>query len=87
MKEVTTHPNSAERMVITANALIAAKKTVSLLLVIAMMAAMKKVLSPISETIITDKDSTKPCKNPTCLVTLNMEPGIREDAFTLEELS
>ena len=30
----------------------------------ARIAAMKKVLSPISETRITDRDSTKPCKKP-----------------------
>ena len=38
--------------------------TVSLLLLIARIAAMKNVLSPISETRITDKDSTKPCRKP-----------------------
>ena len=38
--------------------------TVSLLLLMARIAAMKKVLSPISETRITDRDSTKPCKKP-----------------------
>ena len=38
--------------------------TVSLLLLMARIAAMKKVLSPISETRITDKDSTNPCRKP-----------------------
>ena len=38
--------------------------TVSLLLLMARIAAMKNVLSPISETRITDKDSTKPWRKP-----------------------
>jgi len=33
-----------------------------------MMAAMKNVLSPSSETIITDKEAMKPWANPTSLV-------------------
>ena len=80
MNVVTTKPRRAERIVITARADIAPRKTwrkkqnlgqssnnlptVSLLLLIARIAAMKKVLSPISETRITDKDSTKPCRKP-----------------------
>ena len=30
---------------------------------------MKKVLSPISETRMTESDSTKPCRKPACRVT------------------
>ena len=51
-----------------ARAEMAPRKTVSLLEVMAMMAAMKKVLSPNSETKITDSDSTKPCRKPACFV-------------------
>ena len=57
MKVVTTHPNRPERTVIRNKADTAAKNTVSLLFLIAMIAAMKKVLSPISETSITVMDS------------------------------
>ena len=53
-----------------ANAEIAERKTVILLLVIAKMAAMKKVLSPNSETRMTLNASTNPCKNPWCSVPL-----------------
>ena len=64
MKVVTTNPNKADKTVMVANAEIAERKTVILLLVIAKMAAMKKVLSPNSETRTTLKASTNPCKNP-----------------------
>ena len=64
MKVVTTNPNKADKTVMVANAEIAERKTVILLLVIAKMAAMKKVLSPNSETRITLNASTNPCKNP-----------------------
>ena len=57
MKVVTTQPSKAERMVIRKRADRAARKTVSLLFLIARMAAMKKVLSPISDTKITVIDS------------------------------
>ena len=57
MKVVTTHPSKAERMVIRKRADKAARKTVSLLFLIARMAAMKKVLSPNSDTKITVIDS------------------------------
>lgn len=43
---------------------IAPKNTVSRECFMAMMAAMKKVLSPISDTMITDKDAKKPWMNP-----------------------
>ena len=46
----TMLPRRAERTVITARAAMAARKTVSLLLRMARMAAMKKVLSPSSDT-------------------------------------
>lgn len=42
----------------------APKNTVSRECFIAMMAAMKNVLSPISDTMITDKDAKKPWMNP-----------------------
>ena len=57
MKVVTTQPSIADRMVIRKSADKAARKTVSLLFLIARMAAMKKVLSPISDTKITVIDS------------------------------
>ena len=44
-------PRRAERTVMTARAAMAARKTVSLLLRMARMAAMKKVLSPSSDTL------------------------------------
>lgn len=47
-------------MVIRTRAEMAPKKTVSRECFIAMIAAMKKVLSPISETMITDNDATNP---------------------------
>ena len=50
MKVVTTNPSKAERTVMTARAEMAARKTVSLLFRMARMAAMKKVLSPSSDT-------------------------------------
>ena len=57
MKVVTTQPSNAERIVIRKSADRAARKTVSLLFLMARMAAMKKVLSPISDTKITVIDS------------------------------
>lgn len=42
----------------------AARKTVRRACLMAMMAAMKKVLSPISETTMTVSDDTKPWTNP-----------------------
>lgn len=42
----------------------APKNTVSRECFMAMMAAMKNVLSPISDTMITDKDAKKPWMNP-----------------------
>ena len=75
MKEVTTNPRRAERMVMTARAEMAARNTVSLLLDMARMAAMKKVLSPSSDTRITDRDSTKPWRKPLCSVKLKLSPS------------
>ena len=54
---VTTQPRSLDRMVIKKSAEMAARNTVSLLFRMARMAAMKKVLSPISETRMTEMDS------------------------------
>ena len=64
MKVVTTNPNKADKTVMVANAEIAERKTVILLLVIAKMAGRKQVLAPNSETRITLNASTNPCKNP-----------------------
>ena len=61
---MTTNPRRADRTVMSARADMAARKTVSLFEVIAIMAAMKKVLSPSSETRMTERASTKPCRNP-----------------------
>ena len=53
IKVVTTHPSNADRMVIRYRADRAAMNTISLLFLMARMAAMKNVLSPISDTRIT----------------------------------
>ena len=53
-----------DRSVISAKALIAPMKTVNLGCFIAMIAAIKKVLSPNSETTITDKEAINACKKP-----------------------
>ena len=50
-------------MVITKRADTAARKTTSLLFLMARMAAMKKVLSPISDTRMTEMDSPESRKN------------------------
>ena len=50
INDVTTHPSSAESTVMRARAEMAPRKTVSLLDVMAKMAAIKNVLSPISDT-------------------------------------
>ncbi len=74
MNFVTTHPKSADSTVMSASADMAARKTVSLSQVMAMMAAMKKVLSPISETRMTDSASTKPWRKPAWRVALVARP-------------
>lgn len=51
-------------MVINARALIAPDNTVSLGCFIAMMAAIKNVLSPNSDTMMTDKDATTAWRKP-----------------------
>ena len=51
-------------MVMTTNARMAPLNTTTLECLIAMMAAMKKVLSPNSETMMTESDATKPFVNP-----------------------
>lgn len=53
-----------DRIVISARALIAPTNTVNLGCFIAIIAAIKNVLSPNSDTTITDKDATKACKKP-----------------------
>ena len=55
------HPRKADSAVIVASAPIAPAKTSFCGCFIAMMAAMKKVLSPISETRIMPQDLRKPC--------------------------
>ena len=57
--KVATLPKAADNAVITANADIAPKNTRTRLYCAAMMAAMKNVLSPISETRMTDIEATK----------------------------
>lgn len=59
-----------DKTVMSARADIAPKKTVSLGCLIAIIAAIKKVLSPNSETTITDKDATKAWMNPRLLTPL-----------------
>lgn len=54
-----------DKTVIKAKADIAPTKTISLGCLIAIIAAMKNVLSPISETRMTLRLATKACKNPT----------------------
>lgn len=51
-----------------AKAPMAPLNTASLGCFMAMIAAMKKVLSPNSETTITDSEATNACKNPTLLL-------------------
>jgi len=53
-------PMNTERAVITAKASKAPENTINLDSFMAMIAAMKNVLSPSSETKITDKDDKKP---------------------------
>lgn len=67
--EITRYyPNNViipDRIVISASALIAPMNTVNLGCFIAIIAAMKNVLSPNSDTTITDKDAIKACRKPT----------------------
>ena len=57
MKVVTTQPIKPDRTVMRNRAETAARNTVSLLFLMARMAAMKNVLSPISDTRMTVMDS------------------------------
>jgi len=63
MMVVTRVPPSAESRVMMPSAAMAPAKTVDLACFMAMMAAMKKVLSPNSETMITDMEATKAWTN------------------------
>lgn len=56
--------NLPDRIVIRPSANMAPANTVSLGCRIAMIAAMKNVLSPSSETMITDSEARKACMNP-----------------------
>lgn len=58
------HITIPERRVIKASALIAPIKTVNLGCFIAIIAAIKKVLSPNSETTMTDKEAINACIKP-----------------------
>lgn len=62
--------NIPDKTVISASADIAPPKTISLGCLIAIIAAMKKVLSPISETKMTLRLATKACRNPTFSMTV-----------------
>lgn len=57
-------PKTADRMVIRASAEIAPANTVRRGCLIAIMAAMKKVLSPSSDTSITDIEARNACQKP-----------------------
>ena len=59
---VVARPSITARVFMINIADMAARKTVYRECLIAIMAAMKKVLSPSSETMITDKEATNPCK-------------------------
>ena len=61
---VVAYPKAAESTVINANAPNAPANTVIREYFIAIMAAIKNVLSPSSDTIITETDATKPWINP-----------------------
>ena len=63
---VVAIPKRTANVFITNMADMAAKKTVLRECLIAIMAAMKKVLSPNSETIITESDAMNAWKNLTC---------------------
>lgn len=62
--KIIVSENIPERTVIKPSAATAPAKTVSLECVIAMMAAMKNVLSPISEIMITAREATNACMKP-----------------------
>ena len=57
-------PIATDNTVITARAIRAPEKIVNRLYFIAIIAAMKNVLSPISDTKITEKEDRKPWENP-----------------------
>lgn len=54
-----------DKIVISARAVIAPMNTVNLGCFIAIIAAMKNVLSPNSDTTMTDKEAMKACRKPT----------------------
>lgn len=61
MRVGTACPSTAERIVIAISAVKAAEKTTKRGFFIAIKAAMRKVLSPISEKMIIARESTKEC--------------------------
>ena len=81
---VVAYPSTAERTVIKPSANIAPVNTTNLECLIDMMAAIKNVLSPSSETMMTDKEATKAWMN-SMLVT-SQEPRDAEDCFAIESL-
>ena len=61
---IVAYPKQTERNVISPRAESAPQNTSHLEFFIARMAEMKNVLSPISDTMITDKAAMKACTNP-----------------------
>lgn len=59
---VAIHPNAADSIVMKTRADMAPAKTIILGCFMAMIAAMKKVLSPNSETTTTERDARNPCR-------------------------
>ena len=64
------YPKHTDKKVINPRADIAPAKTNNLEYFMAKMAAIKKVLSPISDTMITERDAIKACTNPNCKLLL-----------------
>lgn len=60
--KVATDPKAADSIVMKTKADMAPVKTMNLGCFMAMIAAMKKVLSPNSETMTTDREARKPCQ-------------------------
>ena len=76
---VVAYPSTADRMVIKPSASIAPVNTIDLACLIDIMAAIKNVLSPSSETMMTDKEATKAWMN-SMLETPQDPPGA-DDCF------
>lgn len=63
---MVVYPRHTDKKVINPRADIAPANTNNLEYFMAIMAAIKKVLSPISDTMITERDAIKACTNPNC---------------------